>query len=215
MVWILITALATAGPLGGLEWHPLSRADLVWVDEGRTSGVVVGEHDGVVAPALSGFLGWEIGSRVALTGHLGVARLTNTTLVDDVLTTTHWGVFRPGLDVRWSLAERTPGRAHAFLFLGGHANIPSARERSNGFTDEEQQAADEQAKVERARLGGAGGRLGIGAEAQVVPGLWIGANTAVELHHNTWRSEDLSEVSSFLSANAALLLTFYGPPKEP
>ena len=204
--------MASAGvPYGGLEWHPLSRSDLVWVEEGRTSGVVVGEYDGTVRPALSGFVGGELSPRVGLSGTLGVARLTNTTLVGDVLRTVHWGVVRPGLDVRWSLAERHAGRPHALLFTGIHGNIPSARDNSNGYTDQEAEDAAAQSAVERERLGGFGGRLGLAAEVQIAPGLWLGAQQALELHHNTWRSEDLSEVSSWLRADAALMLTFYGP----
>jgi len=117
--------------------------------------------------------------------------------------------------VRFSLAERTAGRAHVFTFVGGHGNLPTARDASNGYTEAEAEAAQEQSKVERQRLGGFGGRVGLGAEVQLVPGLWLGAHQAFELHHNTWRSEDLSEVSSFFAARTALLFTFYGPDEAP
>jgi hypothetical protein len=209
---MMLTAMAMAGtPFGGVEWHPVSRDDLVWVDEGRTSGVAVGEFDGTVNPALSAYGGAWVSERTALSLSLGVARLGNTTYVNDVLRQVHWGVIRPGFDVRWSLHARRPDWPVAWIILGAHGDIPSARDVSNGFTNEEQEAADDLAKLERARLGGLGGRSGLGVEYDLLPGLSIGAQWALTLHYATWRSEDVSLVGQWMAADAALLLGFRWP----
>src|SRR5690606_31447825 len=69
MLPVLLAALAHAAePYAGVEWRPLSRADLAWVEEGRTSGAGVGELDGTVRPALQAHGGLWLGERVALGG---------------------------------------------------------------------------------------------------------------------------------------------------
>ena len=213
---LLIAAAQAATPFGGVEWRPLSRADLVWVDEGRLSGVAVGEFDGTARPGLQAYGGAWLSERVGLSASLGVARIQNTTEVNEVITHHHWGVFRPGIDLRWSLTQRAAHRPFPWLLAGVHGDIPTARDVSSGYTAEEQQAADDLAFVERARLGGLGARAGIGAEYEVLPGLGIGAQWALEWHRGTWRADDLSQVSQWLAANASLLMTFRWPnsPEE-
>lgn len=210
---LLALTASAATPFGGLEWRPLSRADLEWVLEERTSGLGVGEFDGTASPALQGFGGAWFGDRVGLSLSLGIARLQNTTEVDEVVRQRHWGVVRPGLDLRLGLTQRVERRPFPWVLVGAHGDIPSSRDISNGYTDAEQAAADEQAYIERARLGGFGGRLGIGAEYELLPGLGIGAQWGVGLHRGTWRAEDLSEVSSWVSGEASLLLLFRWPPR--
>src|SRR5690606_2556186 len=122
-----------------------------WIGDDRTTGTAVGEFDGVVAPNLSAFGGAWIGERVGLVGSVGLARLTSTRWVGDVYQSRHRGVFRPELDVRFLLSPRAQGRPVPWLVAGVYGDVPSAREVSNGFTDEEQDAADEAAYIDRAR----------------------------------------------------------------
>ena len=216
MLFALLLAVAHAAtPFGGVEYRPLSRADLGWLLEGRTSGLAVGEFDGTLVPALQAFGGAWVTDRTALSLNLGVARLQNTTNVDGITRQRHWGVVRPGFDVRWALTERQARRPFPWVLLGGHASIPSARDVSSGYTKDEQEAADEQAFLERARLGGLGARLGIGADYEVLPGLGIGAQWSLAWHQGTWTADDLDLVSSWLAGDASLILTFRWPPKEP
>lgn len=210
----LLTLAHAAVPYAGLEWRPLSRSDLVWVDEERTSGFAVGEFDGTARPSLQAYFGAWMSDRVALGGALGVARLLNTTEVDGVVRQRHWGVIRPSVDLRIALSQRGPKRALPWLLAGLHADVPSARDVSTGYTEEEQLAADETATVERARLGGFGARVGFGAEYPITSGLAIGAMYTLEWHRGLFRTDDLSLVSQWLAAEAAILLVFQWPGEE-
>jgi hypothetical protein len=206
-----LSAARAATPIAGVAWTPLSRSDLVWVDESRTSGVAVGEFDGVVRPALAAFGGAWISNRVGLVGSLGVARLQSTTWSGDTWRQRHWGVFRPEVDLRISLTGRAVGRPSPWLFLGLYGDIPSARDTSNGYSEVEQDAADEDAWAERARLGGIGGRLGAGVDYRLREGLALGATWSLGYHRGFLQTSDMSVVSSWLATEAALLLTFEWP----
>jgi hypothetical protein len=197
-------------PVLGLEWRPLSRADLTWVDEGRTTGLAVGELDGAVRPALSGFFGAWVSRRVGLMGSIGVARLTSTTFTqsadgETTYRSRHWGVIRPALDVR--LAPWGHDRmVSAWAIVGVHGDIPSARDVSNAYTEEEQEIADETAAEDRVRLGGFGGRLGIGAEVHVGKGVHVGGQYAVYWQQTVLAGSDADTLSSWVAGEASLLL---------
>lgn len=213
-VTVLIASQALASPdepvrpFAGVEWQPLSRADLVWVDEGRASGTTVGEFDGIVNPTLKAYGGAWLTPRLGLSATVGVARIGNTSEVDQVIRHLHWGVIRPGLDVRFALNERRPYRPVAWILTGGHGDIPSARDVSNGYDETEQLAADDAFAVERAQLSGIGGRTGLGVDYEVLPGLDLGAMWAVGYHRTLWRGPDITLLSQAVSAEASLFLQF-------
>lgn len=216
-MWLVIpfSIAHAATPIAGLEWRPLSRADVDWVVDERTSGLGVGEFDGVVSPALTAFAGAWVSPRISLTGGLGIARLTSTTWVDEVYQQHHWGVIRPMVDVRIAMTrERRVGHPYPWLLAGTHVDIPSARDVSNAYTEEEQAAADEVAYVERVRLGGLGGRLGAGAELRVNEVITIGASWSLGGHWAVLRSSDARTTSSWISSEAALRVCFEWPGKS-
>ncbi|MBT3218196.1 MAG: hypothetical protein HN348_03825 [Proteobacteria bacterium] len=214
MMILLLAAAAWAAPFFGLEYSPFSRGDLTWVDEDRTSGALVGEFDGLVRPNLQAFVGGWVGEYVALSGTFGVARLQNVTWVEDIYRQRHWGVLRPGFDVRIAPLKRQHRVPTLWFLLGCHGDIPSARDISNGYTDEEQEASDETALGERARLGGVGARVGVGVEQKIAPTISVGALYAVEWQRSVLESDDASAVSSWLSSRAALMLTFHWPGRK-
>lgn len=210
--WACFTVEA-AVPLMGLEIRPLGRADLVWVDEARTTGVLVGEHDGVVSPPVAAFGGARLGERWVLTGGLGVAWLENLTTAGDVTTRRWWAVFRPSADLRANLLVRRPQRPVPYLLLGAHGDIPTVGDVSNGYTDEEQAAIDEATATERARLAGVGGRGGVGVELRVLPAFDIGFLYAVEGHRSLWQADDVGLATVWVAGEAALTLTWSFEPK--
>lgn len=208
MLWFVTAALA-ATPTAGLAFTPLSRADLAWVADERTSGTPVGEFDGFVDPALAAYGGVWLGDRFAVLGSLGVARLTSTTWDGETWRQRHWGVIRPGVDVRWAAMPRDADHAIVpFLTLGGHGDIPSARDTSNGYSPEEAAQADETATIDRLRLGGVGGRLGAGVDWRPIPGIAVGAQYVVEARWATLRSSDATIASSWISSQVELLFAF-------
>jgi len=212
---LIFGSLAVAAtPLLGVEWRPLSRADLNWLEDGRSSGLSVGEFDGTVDPSLSVFGGAWWHPRVATTGRLGIARLQNTTQVGDVVTQRHWGVIRPAIDLRWALVKPAPLRPYPWLLVGIHGDIPSARDTSNGYSKPEQRAANENATIERARLGGLGARAGVGADYRPVPGVAFGLQYTLTWRRGVFLSEDRQAVSSWFSGEASLLLAFEWPERD-
>jgi hypothetical protein len=215
MTWLLLAGLANAvTPFLGVEFRPFSRQDLVWVDESRTSGTSVGEFDGTARPNLAAFAGVWLRRRVAIVGGLGVAQLSTITRTEDSYRVARWGVVRPSLDVRWAMMPIQDKMPVPWLMLGAYGDIPSARDASDAYTAEEQEAADEAMRTERARLGGVGGRAGVGVDYRLLPGLAIGANFAVGLHRAVYEAQDASTVSSWVTTEAGLLLTFEWPGPE-
>ena len=165
MIPLLIALASAADPMAGAVVRPFSRADLVWVEENRTSGEGVSEFDGVVVPVVQPFVGAWFG-RVGWLGSLGVARISTSTYVGDTISRRQQTVVRPSTEVRYAFRTASPRLWSAASF---HVTIPSASDRSNAYTDEEQDAADVSSRNTRARLGGAGGAIGVGAELD--PGL--------------------------------------------
>lgn len=216
LMWLLVAvAVASAAePYGGVEWRPLSRADLTWVEEGLTSGAAVGEFDGAVRPSLQAHAGLWLGERVALGGSLGVARMQQTARSQDVWRRRHRGVVRPAVDLRLALARPAPQRAQPWVLLGAHFDVPSARDVSDGYTDDEQQAADRAATAERHRLGGFGGRVGVGAEYPLTPGVAIGASYALQWHRSLAFGDDFASAGQWLVGEASLWLLFRWPRRE-
>jgi hypothetical protein len=217
MWWCIGPALA-APVYFGVEWQPLSRADLSWLDDGRTTGLAVGEFDGVVSPATTAFVGSWLTPRWALQGTLGVARLQNTTWVGDVWEQRHWGVIRPGMSVRYALARRpeptTPPAIQwpiPWLTVGGYGDLPSVRETSNAYDEDEQALADEAATADRARLAGFGGQFGAGVDWWVHPALSLGVSYTLGVHRGLFLGDDQAVVSTWVAAEAGLLATFHWP----
>lgn len=209
---LLLSGLALAAtPTAGVEWVPLSRADLVWVEDGRSTGTGVGEFDGVVAPGLRAWAGAWLSERVGVTGSLGMARVTSTTWVEDTWRSRHRGVLRPGVDLRVSLLRRGDDRPRPLFLLGVYGDVPSARETSNGFTEEEQLLADEDALIDRTRLGGVGGRIGFGADLRVHEHISVGFLWATTVHRSVLRTSEASTVSAWVGTQAGLTLAFEWP----
>lgn len=214
MTWLLLSVLAHAvEPLAGVAYSPLGRSDLAWLDDGRTTGLGVGEFDGVVRPQLSAFGGVWLSPRVGLVGSLGIARLQATTWVGETWTQRHWGVVRPEVDVRWTIVKRRVAFPVPWLVVGVYGDIPSARSTSNGWSRAEQRAADEVAAADRARLGGVGARIGVGADYRITPNVAIGATWSALWHHATVAGSEALTVSSWVASDASLLLTFEWPKK--
>lgn len=214
MLVLVLSALAAPGvtPILGAELRPLSRADLVWVDEGRTSGTAVGEFDGVARPLFSGYAGFWASRHFGAVFGLGLARMTSTSRADDIYVQRHWGVVRPSVDLRFGWMERLVHRPTPWFLLGFYGDIPSARDVSNGYTEDEQTAADASAETDRLRLGGFGGRLGVGCDYQVLPGFSIGLQVTAGLHRSTYQGGDERFASIWVATDASLLLGFEWPP---
>ena len=203
----------TLVPYAGVEFHPYSRQDAVWVDENRTSGLSVGEFDGTIRPTLGGFVGTWIGDFIGLHLGLGVARLQTTTWVGETYQQRHWGVVRPSIEGRFAFIRREARWPIPWGLLGVYVDIPSARDVSNGYSEEEQQAADETAQVERLTLWGVGGRAGLGVDYRLLPGIAVGAQFTVGWHQAILAGQDQAAVSSWLATEAAVLLIFEWPGK--
>ena len=211
-MWLLSLAMAHAAvPFAGVEFRPLSRQDLVWVEEGRTSGTAVGAQDGVVRPNLGAFGGAWFSRFVGVAGSVGVARRTVSTRVDDVYRQRHQGVVRLGVDLRIGWLEPELRKPIPWFMLGLHGDIPSARDVSNGFTAEEQDAADRAAATTRYRLGGVGGRVGMGLDYRILPGLAIGAVASLGLHRSFYLGGEDTPTTLWLASDVGLLLTFEWP----
>jgi len=195
----------------GLEWRPLSRQDLVWVQEDRTSGTAVGEFDGTVRPVLGAFGGVWFNRHVGLSLGLTYAQIDRTSRTEEARRLTRISVLRPSLDLRFGWMEPLARRPIPWVLVGLYGDIPAARDVSTAFTEAEQEAADEVAADSRYRLGGIGGRVGLGLDYRVLPGLMIGGQVSVGVHRAGYTGGDTRFATVFVATEAALLLTFEWP----
>lgn len=207
---LMMLGVADAAPRGyaGLAYKPLSRQDLVWVEQDRTSDVLVGEFDGAVRGNLEAFGGVWFNRFVGLNLTLGVAQWLNESVVNDVTSRKSWLVVRPGLDVRLGWIEPKINFPVPWFFAGVHGDIPAVRDRSNGYTPEEQEAASDAATVAGYRLGGVGGKVGAGVDYRILPGFLIGATFGVGIHRGTYVGADSRYGTLWVQTEASLLLAF-------
>jgi hypothetical protein len=216
----LLATLVLAAPVAGLELRPLSRGDLAWVAEDRTSGVAVGEWDGFVRPSVQAFAGAWTRGRVGAVGTLGIARLATSTWSGEEVSRRAWMVVRPGAELRLRVGplpdptDARPRSPRPWLLASAWGDIPAATDRSTSYTAEEQEAATASAAEERARLGGLGAAAGAAVELPIAEGLSLGARWAVGVHRGVLRSTAAVSVSTWTVADAALLLSFEWPRRS-
>lgn len=212
---LALSAPAEAGrPFFGLEIEPLSRKDLVWVEEDRTSGTAVGEFDGAVSSVLSAFGGGWFNRHVGLQASLGVALSQSSSVAGDIVRNRTWAVLRPGLDLRLGWAEHGLRKPVPWVLVGAYGDIPISADVSNGYSEEEQAAADEAVLDERFRLGGVGGRVGFGVDYEVLQGLSLGALVSLGLHRSGYTGGDTTFTTLWLSTEASILLTYLWPDRR-
>ncbi len=208
MIALLLSLALGAEPFAGAAIRPFSRADLVWVQEGRGSGEGVGEFDGVVRPGLQPYVGAWFGPRIGLLGSVGIASLSTSTFVGDNISRRSHSVVRPSIDLRVAVRPQNP---RVWTLASFHADIPSAVDRSTVYTEEEQEAADVAVRNTRSRLGGVGGALGAGVDVSLVPALSVGIQYRLELHRGSLRNTTAVTTSTWLASDASLLFTVHWP----
>jgi len=198
-------APAHAGGTMGVDWVPFSRADLVWVDEEQNSETLVGEFDGLVRPSLSAYGGW-VGERHAWLLSVGAARVSDVTWDGEGYRRVSVSALRPAVDWQWYLSDRAVGGATPWLGVGLYATIPQANEAADVYTDEEQADADEGSRALKGRIGGVGGRAGIGGDYRLSGDLTLGIRYHLTAHRGQTASEDSLSVSWITRGEAALRL---------
>ncbi len=209
LLWALGAPALAAEPVLGIDWVPFGRADLVWVDEERTSGTGVGEFDGLLRPSLTPYGGLDLGRTTLVVG-LGVALERTTTWTAESRRSVSAGGIRPSVDLQRHLG---PDEERVRPWIGGglYGTLPIARDVSTAYTDEEAEDAAEGATATRFRIAGAGLRLGLGAEMSPVENLDIGFRAHL-VGHNGWsRTEDQVSWSSLVYGEAGLRLQFRWP----
>lgn len=189
----------------GVDWVPTSRADLVWIAEDQLTGTLAGEFDGALRPALTAYGGLQ-GDKTAWLLSLGVARSTDVSWTLESRETTAMGGVRPALDMQRYVMPRQTGAATAWFGAGLSGVIPLASVRSAAYGEQEVEDAAEEARATRSRIGGVGGRVGLGAEVLLSPGITLGLRTHVNAHRGQTLNEDALRVATWIWADAALRL---------
>jgi hypothetical protein len=215
MLSLFLSFLAPAAygyaPFISAEYSPLSRGDLTWTAEAQGSGLVVGELDGFVNPALKAHVGAWLNSSFAVTVNIGTARILTTTWNDDIFLQQHWGVVRPGFDLRLAPWRTDPRLPRPWLTIGAYMDLASSRDVSNGYTEAEQEEASGIAAGHINRLRGQGGRLGFGVDQRLLGGLSLGLLATTVWHRNAVITESTQTTSTWTAGDVSLVLTFDWP----
>ena len=203
----LMSPDARAEGVFGLDWVPSGRGDLAWTEAGQLSGDLVGELDGLINPPLTAFGGWMNGRDAALFGLSG-ARLATRSTGSDLKSINTVGTVRIAADYRRYLTPRQPGMPSAYAQGGLYAVLPVVRDASSALTEDEQAAYDAAASETAARIGGVGGRLGLGAELAWDNGLSLGARAMAAAHRASSELDGVTTTSTWIRGEAALELSF-------
>lgn len=202
---MLLALLGTAlgSPLFGVDYVPFGRADLLYADSEQPTGTFVGEFDGLVRPPLSAYGGLQRDKTAWLLG-LSMARTSNTNWTADQRRKVTVAGIRPAVDMQRYLLPRD---AATFWVGGGvYGVIPIARDVSEAYGEEEEQAAREGSRELMARVGGIGGRVGCGAEIPIAEGLSLGLRTHLWAFRGQRFTEDALLISTLISADAGVRL---------
>ena len=209
LLWALTGFASAAEPVLGVDWVPFGRADLVAVDEGRTSGTGVGEFDGLLRPALTPYGGLGFGRTTLLIG-LGVALERSTTWTAGSRATQSVGGVRPTVDLQRAIGAGDE-RVQPWVGGGVYGTWPIARDVSTAYSDTEAEAASQETASTRFRIGGAGLRAGLGADVVVAEGFEIGLRAHL-VGHNGWIvQEDQVRWSTLVYGEAALRVQVWWP----
>ena len=87
--------------------------------------------------------------------------------------------------------------------------LPIVRYTSGSFTEEEQDAYDELAQEDRARILGGGARLFLGAEHVWDPGIGLGVQSSLALHRAADLDDSVIRVSWRSQVETALVLSYW------
>lgn len=169
LVGALLGLAGAAQPVLGVTFSPLA-AFVTAADDTAL--------ERTARPPLTAYGGARLG-RVSLLGSLGVASQSTVSRAEGVTSRQRLGLVRPGLDVRVALLNDPQGVPEPFLLAGAHVTVPLVADVSDGFTDEEREAAREAAQAERRRRGRLGGRLGAGALVRLHPSIGLGAQYTI------------------------------------
>lgn len=211
----LLSAPAQAKPHGflGVDYLPLGRADLGWVQEGRLSGVLGNEEDGFVQGPLRmwGGLGWD---RHAVVAGFSAVRMKTTTWASspddgsELVTESTQGGVRPAIDYRYYFLPRGPGQVSPYLGAGLNGVIPTVSYASETWSASEESGYLAQQAEDRARIRGAGGRIQGGAELLFENGLMLGIRQSFDLQRGERVDTEVARTTALLSTETALSLGF-------
>ncbi len=184
---MLITPAALAGGMVGVDLAPLGRGDLVAVDEGRATGLSVGEADGLLNPPITAW-GGVAGEHVAGLFGFAVASVQTRTWTpdpaggDDLVTNRRVSTLRPSADLRWYPKGRSGPALQPWFGSGVYVVAPLVSYRSDAWSQKEQAGWQDAADEDRARLFGLGGRIGGGCELRLESGVRLGARYDLGVH---------------------------------
>ncbi len=210
-MWFLLVEAAKAAVVFGVAYSPVGTGALAWDDASQWSDTLAGEFDGLLRPPLTAHGGW-IGQKDALVAGVALVRFMDAEFASS---SSYAGVgsTRFSLDYRRYLYSRTPGAVDFYADGGVYAILPNARQTNDSYTEEEQNSADESAASLRARIGGLGAQLGIGADylfadAAGKPAVALGLRYLGRLHRGQAVTEEGVAISTVLLSEAALTLEF-------
>lgn len=192
----------------GVDYAPPSlRADLAWSEAAQLSGTLVGENDGLLNTPLS-LYGGRVAGKNAWLGGVSYARLARTDWSGDGRLKTSATGIRLAADWQRYLRPRELKRPTLWLGLGLYGVVPVAENRSNTDSLEEREDRAEENAAIRARVGGYGGRAGLGAEIEVMEGVSVGFRSHVQLYRASVIQEDSLVSSALWTTETALRVQF-------
>jgi hypothetical protein len=209
---VLLLETALAKVLVGVAWVPPGVGALSWSEADRFTGTLVGEFDGWLKPPLTMHGGWA-GQHMAVVGGIATAWFRDAQIADTSSSQTI-GALRLSADGRYYLKKREAGQANLWGDMGLYGVIPFASNLSDAYSAAEQADADEAARGDRARIGGGGIQLGLGAEVLFgdkagQPAFAVGVRYLGRFYLGSQVEEEGWRTSSVWLTEAAVMLEFF------
>jgi len=188
-MWPLLLSVSMAGTWMGADFVPSGRGDAAWVASEETGENLLAETNGLTRPPLTIWGGFG-GDRHGWMFGISATQWTTTQYIGQQQTRSHRGAIRISADHRRAFRQQKPDTLIPWVHFGLFGTIPTAIERSSGYTSEEQEAMDTVAKTARQEIGGIGIRAGTGIEFGLTENIYPGVRYSIVTHQNRAASDE-------------------------
>jgi hypothetical protein len=208
---LLLASLGHAAVFAGLAYVPPGIGAFAFDDANAWSDTLAGEWDGWLRPPLTARAGW-MGARTAVTANVAVVEIVDYSYAENTHRSSLGGV-RLGIDARHYLFPRAARSVNFFPCYGLFGIVPNAAESDSEWTVEESDAAAEESRDRRARIGGVGAQAGLGmdyafADAKGEPAILLGGQWVVRGFGGLDVATEQTDFSLFLLSEVAITLEF-------
>lgn len=205
---LLSSSLVLAKGMMGVDYTPIGRGDLTFLQSPSSTELGLAENDGLIRPTFQPWIGFYSNKRPQshqaelniLSHHIG------TYYSESQKTVQRYQAVRVGYAFRrhWSPSQNP---IEPFVRLGFHHNFSSVTFTSTAYTNEEAEDMEKASKEAAALFGGSGVTPGLGLRYPVQDHLFIGIRWDLDIHVTNFITEEGgAALDVYTNTNGAFLI---------